>query len=354
MSSFRYLLMDPFFEVTPVQAHGIYDDDAVKKSIRKYMPRTYAELVGAQDVMYMTYSDRRAFTSKMINWLASAVVEDGLGLSIVGEGSWNYREWIKTTQLGTILPVEVTRDLTVRREVKIRVLKPLHPLISGLPYSDIGDYGIFGGYTPVGVKEGSETLYDLVPVMGFPNPGVVCWDIGQGRSITSTNAGNMRYTEWKFFPDAASNRCLFLAGREVPPNIAVLHEIRRILWNLDIARRLLISYIEFISKMGGNTVSLEAALANTEMESKEVDLMYIAHDFESSLSLAKRLLTKMGEASDLAVKVKNQTLLWIFIVEWFIITGTGLFAGSLMWALMVRRRLYKEVMATRLGKKVGT
>ena len=86
-SSFRYLLMDPFFEVAPVQAHQLYDDSEVKRSVRVYMPRTYVQMISELDVIYMVYPDRRAFTSNMITWFTDSVIEDGLGLSIVARAA---------------------------------------------------------------------------------------------------------------------------------------------------------------------------------------------------------------------------------------------------------------------------
>lgn len=49
-----------------------------------------------------------------------------------------------------------------------------------------------------------------------------------------------------------------------------------------------------------------------------------------------------------AMKAKDKALLWIFIVERAVVSATSMVAGSILWTLLVRRRLYKEVGQTRL------
>jgi len=48
-----------------------------------------------------------------------------------------------------------------------------------------------------------------------------------------------------------------------------------------------------------------------------------------------------------AVKQNDKALAWIYVIEWLTITGTALACGASLWALMVRRTLYKEARSTR-------
>ena len=54
------------------------------------------------------------------------------------------------------------------------------------------------------------------------------------------------------------------------------------------------------------------------------------------------------ETMDEAIKARNAAAFWIFFTEWCVVTGTSLFAGALIWMLMIRRRLYREVAITRM------
>jgi len=37
------------------------------------------------------------------------------------------------------------------------------------------------------------------------------------------------------------------------------------------------------------------------------------------------------------------------VIEWLAVTGTSMVCGFLLWLLMIRRRLYREVRTTRFG-----
>jgi len=56
---------------------------------------------------------------------------------------------------------------------------------------------------------------------------------------------------------------------------------------------------------------------------------------------------EFSKLSERLVELKERALLWIYAVEWIAVTATGLFCGSVVWSLMVRRRMYREVQVTR-------
>jgi len=40
--------------------------------------------------------------------------------------------------------------------------------------------------------------------------------------------------------------------------------------------------------------------------------------------------------------------MWVYIIEWLSVTTKGSLTAVVVWTLMVRRRMYREVRATRL------
>jgi hypothetical protein len=54
------------------------------------------------------------------------------------------------------------------------------------------------------------------------------------------------------------------------------------------------------------------------------------------------------EISNEAIRLKDQALLWVYVIEWLSVTGMGLLSGLVAWTLMIRRKLYRQVEATRL------
>jgi len=47
------------------------------------------------------------------------------------------------------------------------------------------------------------------------------------------------------------------------------------------------------------------------------------------------------------IDLKDKALLWIYIAEWSAVSGTAVACGVVLWTLMIRRRLYREVGTTR-------
>ena len=63
----------------------------------------------------------------------------------------------------------------------------------------------------------------------------------------------------------------------------------------------------------------------------------------------------LGEIEEDAIELKNRALLWVYVIEWLAVTGTGMVCAFVLWSIMVRRRLFKEVRTTRLkGYVEGT
>lgn len=80
---------------------------------------------------------------------------------------------------------------------------------------------------------------------------------------------------------------------------------------------------------------------------REIDRSYLDFEFEETLSLAQKLLGSFQGAFDLALRLKDRAMQWIYVIEWAAITGTSILVSSLIWALMIRRQLYREAQSTR-------
>ncbi len=357
---FTALMNDPFFDVTPVQAftYGL-PMEVAWRSVRHYMPRTYAKLATYHAVT-LVYADARLFTSEWRSWFSQAVL-DGTGLAFSGQDVERYAflwEWLDST-LGDVLPVEKpstsgTDTFLGQQPGSIRVLKPNNPLIASLPWSEMGRYGNFYDCTQIDAKPGSETLAELVTPTGRTSPFLVWWKVGQGRSLaimTRFSSENRNpddpFYEWPYQGDFACNYHFYVAGRKIPEDVEILHRIRTIWLDSYLERNMLVGSIDFISKLGGNPAPLEEMLREADETLRDSRRMYLDYDFQSSLALAEQLVGDLGSIVEATIKVKDQIFLSIYLVEWAVLTATGMFAGVLIWTLMLRRRLYKEVRTTK-------
>lgn len=52
----------------------------------------------------------------------------------------------------------------------------------------------------------------------------------------------------------------------------------------------------------------------------------------------------------MAFRLKDQAMLWIYLIEWSVVTSTFTICGVVVWTLMVRRRYYREIGSTRFSR----
>lgn len=358
MGPYRSMDQDPFLDMFPVQATTAwYEIDVIRRSLRIYMPRTYKDLTGKQDIVILSDANRDVFGGGVLKWFSDGVVEEGMGLLMTGGREsfgayFGMPDWTHTS-VGEVLPVESTKN-DKGSTAMVRILVPENPFIDSLPWENIGRHGTFFGFNPVGQKNGAQTLAELVPDSGESNPFLVWWDIGKGRTFAMTSdwtpAGANEFLKWEFYPDYASNLMLFIADLKIPSDPIIVHRIRLSLDSYDLKRDFLLSMIEFISKFGANPARVEHMLSEADRQLREIDLMYINYDFEGSLARANTLIGDLDEAIKLAIKLKDQALFWIYMVEWTTLTGTSLAAGVVIWTLMVKKRLYRETGTTRTAR----
>ena len=84
----------------------------------------------------------------------------------------------------------------------------------------------------------------------------------------------------------------------------------------------------------------------------EISSLYLSTRFEDALEGTRGLVTHLEGTLVLSVKLKNEALLYIYLIEWAIIASTCMFTGMVIWSLMVKRRLYADVKSTKLTKSL--
>ena len=80
---------------------------------------------------------------------------------------------------------------------------------------------------------------------------------------------------------------------------------------------------------------------------RESNQLYLDEQYQESLEKLEEAFEGLKRVADDSVKVKETALFWIYMIEWFTVTGTCVLTGFVLWTLMVRRRLYREVEVTR-------
>ena len=368
-----YLAMeeDAFIRVDPIRAYyhggGAMPLKDVFKFMRLYMPRNYEDIAERYDVLVLSDAYRQAFTDDQHRWFKDCVMDEGLGLVMVAglDSFWASSSRPEANWHGSfteeVLPVEIPSG---KPEIKhnwlrqntMEILDPEHEFMASLPYESGPSYlrvPVDGQL--VWLKPGADQLARWIsPDFGNP-PLYVTWDVGEGRTFAMLHdwswpggeGGAVLFHRWEYYRDFAINLMLYLAMRDLHPDHSVVHQYREEVHNLAIGRSLLLSLIDFIDRFGGNPGRIDQEMLDLESMLSETQGHYLDHDFEAALAGAKSTLEKLREIEELSVKIKNQALLWVYVVEWLSVTGVSLLSGAIVWTLMIRKRLYREVGLTR-------
>jgi hypothetical protein len=265
-----------------------------------------------------------------------------------GGASAQKAEWKGTQIEEEILPVWVYTNEFVEGPIKMRVLVPENPMMRSLPWETAPPLTMLNKLT---MKEGATKLSDDG---AKGNPVLAYWDLGQGRSsIFGTDLhGSYAYLwvhEWVYWHDFLLNLIYYSCGIDVPDDPEMMHLLRDSFFEYSARSALLRDMMAFVEKFGANPASISDKLNILEEEKDRVDALYLEQAYSDSLQQLRNVIESMKELEREAVDLKDRALLWIYIIEYLVVMGTSMVTGAVLWTLLVRRRLYKEMGTTRRG-----
>jgi uncharacterized membrane protein len=322
-----------------------------RRLFRQYIPRTYEKLT-ENDAIIVSDADVFIFENRHYGWFRDTVIEEGSGFVMIGGnagfGGRPNPPW-GPTAVQEILPVWcITGGWT---EGRITVLQPDHEFLSSLPLNEKDPW--MAGYdgNQVTMKQGAQLLAEFVPIAGDHDPFWATWDIGEGRCFAVmgdwTPAGGVVFMRWPYYGDFAVNLMMYLSQNSIPSDLETLHRARVMYLDYRSTRAYLFSVMEFAEKLGANTDPVSEIIGTAEDKHSESTSAYIEFDFPTALSQLEAAIQDLVEAVERAMRLKDQAMLWIYVIEWATITATFAIGGFVLWTLMVRRRLYREVRQTR-------
>jgi hypothetical protein len=182
-------------------------------------------------------------------------------------------------------------------------------------------------------------------------PILLFHEIGEGSSmIHSPDWGGVWHhevKEWEYFLDLVSNMLHMVAGLEIPQDPALIHALRQHFSDFDVSSGMILNMVDFADKFGANTDILLIKLEGLNEKRGGVNRLYLDQEYEQALEAIQNIEGEVFEVYDLALRIKDQALVWVYITEVAILTGTSMICGAIVWTLMVRRKLYREVSTTR-------
>jgi hypothetical protein len=124
-----------------------------------------------------------------------------------------------------------------------------------------------------------------------------------------------------------------------------------IMFEVATRKALLFGLLEFCDSFGANTDRIDMKIDEANQLALDALPDYLELRFDEVLDAFDEVLEMFGEIEEEAVELKGRALLWVYVIEWMSISGTSMFVGFVLWSVMVRRKLWREVGTTRL---IGT
>jgi hypothetical protein len=245
-----------------------------------------------------------------------------------------------------ILPADFV-GLQTREMVNLKPVPrdPNHELVLSIPIKEMPFYTGLIVFSP---KSEENVILESNP---FGLPILMYHDFGEGSSMIHapdwTPGWGMYVQDWEYFGDWISNIFHMLSGLKIPQDPVLMHALRDHISEYEVSMRIVLSSIEFADKFGANTRSIDRLIGEIEEKRSQVTVLYIEQDYHASLEGIILLLDELIELQRVAIDLKDNALLWVYVTEVCVLTGTSMITGAAIWILMIRRRLYREVETTR-------
>ena len=353
------------------------DGEMIKRYIRLYFPRSYDRLL-EYEYMVLPGVETSYFTQKQQNMIHDSILEEGLGAmqtrSVQSMASFLAHEWADSI-ISEAFPNDADAVVSQRfawEHLRMRFVINTNPSIPPIftPYKDLEGVEpvLTPGTTCIAIpREGAVvTSYTVgnypagypgaYPDPGFRAPGwmphTMYWTYGEGTTWTHHDMlGGDNY--WQpainpYVPDMILAEFIFATGRELPSDVMLLHRLRRKFLEFRSTRGFIYSLLDFVDKFGATTDVVASRVAEISEGFREGEQLYLQGSYDGSREVMEAATLELESTREDAMKLKDQALLWTYLIEWITVSGTLLLVGFALWTLMVRRRLYREVATTRL------
>ncbi len=349
------------FTNVPMGDYFVYRIEEARRMVRLYFPRT-EEAMAEFEFLWLNAVYVESLTLSQIESLRSAIVNGGSGSLTEGGGltkNWVEgvnRPWVESTLADAFPNDPDASDLWEKYknslgprgyQVVVNKNPSLPPVISM--------------FLPLGIEElRSSYLVLMKPqqgaitwawargaypgIIGEDPPLILSWEFGQGMTWTIGQVGGPEglWRQQIYGLDMFVNIILHSLGRPLPEDIVLVNTIRQRFQHVAERVSLLYSFMDFVERFGASSSRLMAEQRVVEEMVVNAETLYLDGLYQDSLSELERGEEVIQDLEKMAVKWKDQALLWIHIIQWASVTGTLTLAGSFTHMVMLKRRLYRQ------------
>jgi hypothetical protein len=358
-SATAHMFADPKVDLTLIPAGDIANVDTSKRFVRIYIPRTKEDLITEFDVFELFDFVPHVLQLKHIDWITEGVREEGVGLGLTEMGWYDVTDWTgndaeawMSTSVYEAYPVDLVigvqnkdatyMDIVERGEGADRNLLVELPGFEQVALTEVGHHGLERA------RPGS-TVHTVWSAGG--EDAIVSGSYGDATTLMIPmgwdNIPAATERNWYHYVDFVLNHVYFLAQVKIPEDLQLIHQLRASFYEYFDQMAMTSGLLEFIDKFGANTRPVEEMLLESEAMKEDAELLYLRDDYSGAWESMSAVMERFDRISQESVKIKDRALMWVYMTEWLAVMGTLAICGSIIWALMVKRRLYKEVSVTR-------
>jgi len=329
-------------------------ENIVRKYVRMYLPRTYDQMIDSFDVAILADYEAWVIPNQLYEWIRKAVDEEGTGLAKY-EINWD-TGYIKGDfiQLWEATPVYAAFPSTFVTGKQVKNSNGIIPE-KGNPVTDLPDISKYdllrsGRY---GIEVPRQGARVLAVFRNDPerHPAMISWRYGKGVSLSVLpgldKIDPVALAEYPYYVDFWINQLYWAAGFPIPKDLQLVSTVRHEMLNYAQQKPLVISVIEFAQTFGASVIKLDQELSQADEIKAAADALYMEQRYADSREKLKEAYGALQSISDHAIREKDRALLWVYVIEWFAVTGTAIITGSVLYALMMKRKYYREVRVTR-------
>ncbi len=347
------LIID-YFEI-PMAQRSLSEAELVKYTAI-YLPRTLKRLLELYDMIVICEEEELFVwytTVKQQMMMHEAVGKEGVALfNAVANEDYEEARWAATT-LAELMPHDYAGDFKILPgsfRIAVDLGSDLPPIFT--PFAALGIERYAGSWCRrLYPKIGSTIWAQVVP---HNAPFFVSWIVGDKGARTSNVANDLDEPWWgssmrgqssanPYGGDLFLNMVYWSVGKEPIVDIYKVHMLRASLADYLLLRSVTISIVEFIDRFGANVVALEEDLALITEGRSVARQLYFEQRYDEAISHVASMFEAMQGIERKAVELKKRAFLWMYLVEWSVVTGALFVIAFVTWSLMVRRRLYREV-----------
>ncbi len=345
-----YFTEDPLFtyESDPQQA-GLPLEER-KRLDRLYFPRTRQILVEKFDMVFVFDPRLDHFSARQFGDLDWAFREGGMPSLWAFGPSYTA---IHASILDETLPISAY-DGYFHRPWRVVFRTDREPVFT--PFIALGMERVPGeAYGWMQPRQGAVVWADMVP---YNYPWMVSWRPTPNGGLAWVCADEFNMYWWALMPetrgtnpyaiDLMTNLVLYSLGRPLIADIFMRREARHVISLYRTEKLTILSMLEFADKFGANILPLSNEITGMDSEYATAMESYLHQEYPTAIGIMNSISLRLTEIGGRAIRLKDEALFWVYVSEYAVVTAAAIMTGSMVWTIMVRRKVYKAVQVTRI------